>query len=860
MKLVNKIVAVILIAVPFSAFAFNAGSVSAVDGTGQTSSSELKSLQDLSDEGSISASDEAEIRGRNELLGQAANKDLPDSTAERIAELFKVLQTLNGMSEDHPDYVAKSAEADSLKSQIQSEVASAQARQAATEFYSQLQGLDRDDQLDALDTPQEQDPDNPFYITASHTTRVWNRGIQLSAYGGMNGTVSYHMSGGDCQVTVEGLVISPGRPAACTIYAKRTASAGFFQQSDPITVNFTLECPEEGQALSASASATSANVGESVTISASGGGCYGVVQYFEASPNCNVSGSGVVTGTRVGDCPVTVTKSSEGSINPSQQQIVTISFVDPNEGGTLSLSANNVSPAVNETANLIVSGGIGEPLFGVRGNGCSVNSNGTVSGSGQPRTCEAYVNKGSQTASVCINFGGGGPNPPVGCAPDGSLDGPLVIQAPTGPVSMTETTTVDGDPAYFGSYQLTTTGGGTGTLRFESYNSPVGCTVSQNGNVTASTTQTGLTCTATARRFGGPEGTVLSQNSVTIVFGDADAADGGSQEFQPLVISSSAGLSANVGDSLQLSFTGGRSGNPIFGNAASPTGCSITTDGQVTRATEGVCHVSAYDDPDTSNALCIAFGDLTITDATACTAQAATAPTIAFTASATTVGAPGSVTVTASLNRALKAGESIEIYPETVGGVDPLAGGLCLVGGNQLVSFIEGQSRDSHARAFTCTQDLTVLYKAVVEWPGGTVEETLCVRYGNGSINSECPGLSGSPEPEVTEDDGGEMTLEASAASAAVGERITFTATNAGDTARWIINHYVPSAWNPATLPSNTCQRFSTDDPNSIEVTVTLYNAICEVTLVHDDDDDNRIEQCVRFGDITDSQLNAYCP
>ena len=303
---------------------------------------------------------------------------------------------------------------------------------------------------------------------------------------------------------------------------------------------------------------------------------------------------------------------------------------------------------------------------------------------------------------------------------------------------------------------------------------------------------------------------------------------------------------------MQLSFTGGRSGNPTFGNAAMPTGCNISTSGQISRATEGVCHVSAYDAPETSNSLCIVFGDLIISDANNCTAQPATPPSVSISSTAQTVNAPGTVTVTAELSRPLKTGESVEIYPlQSVG--------ACLTAGEQTLAYLADQSRNSHSRAFTCTQDATVQYKAVVNSPAGTVEETLCVRYGLGSENAQCPSLS-YVAPDEDSGDSGQIDFEVAGAYP-LDERITLTATNAGESPSWIVQRTPIYNSRLGYADSNlvNCDTFVASVPTEREIQVRYYPAICQVTLRHTDDTSNQVTKCLAFGDVNvPSNQQAY--
>lgn len=596
----KNIVSISLLACSLSAFGNGFGSVGGVNGQSSSSVGELVPLDEL-----LTPEEAGDVLDANEIL-PVATQHFTESAQQDIVELTRKMRQRFSTT-DPAARQALEEEISSLEESIKSQVTAAELA-AAAGFYAELSAVSADQRVEALNTPQDQDPNNLFILYADQTTSAWNQGINLSAVGGMNGTISYHKESGGCVVEVSGLVRSNGVPTSCKVYARRTATAGFFVQSEMLDLEFTPICPTEGQELVASATESSAEVGDSVQITASGGGCgNGVIQYYESQPYCAVSSAGKVTASRASVCSITVTRAPAGTINSAQQATVTVEFVDGQIDGPLLVNAPVSQTSVGEriTVTTIGGGTDDSPVtFGTRGTGCQVNSSGEA-GAYTDADCEVYANKGGQTASICLRFGAGSANPPVACASPESLQGPLVIATPAGPVSMNLQ-----NEWRSGSYRLAATGGGTGALRFEKVGGTQGCTIAPDGLITATVSSelSGVVCQATARRDGGPEGTVYSTNQVSIAFGEADIDGDGSLVFQPLVISSPAGLTAEAGVSITLEFTGGRTGNPFFGNADLPTGCDITTDGIVTRPDSGLCHVSAFDNPEYSNALCLSFG------------------------------------------------------------------------------------------------------------------------------------------------------------------------------------------------------------------------------------------------------------
>lgn len=186
--------------------------------------------------------------------------------------------------------------------------------------------------------------------------------------------------------------------------------------------------------------------------------------------------------------------------------------------------------------------------------------------------------------------------------------------------------------------------------------------------------------------------------------------------------------------------------------------------------------------------------------------------------------------------------------------------------GNQTRQYFSSSLTDSHQRALTCTTDGTYMMKTVLHWSGDDIEESVCVRYGEGSENAECPELSYvATAPAAPAAPAGAITVDV-LDSYPLNERITLTAANAGDTPRWLVTR--TPIYNSRVGLSGaklvSCTHFSSTNPLEKEMQVNHYAAICKVTLQHSDDRSNEITRCINFGDVTvtsnqASYVNSQC-
>ncbi|MGB0966067.1 MAG: hypothetical protein ACPGU3_07865 [Litorivicinus sp.] len=887
----NYLIAVFSLLLSVNSWA-NFGAVGGIDGVNPGAASELKTLEDeLVDSGlppSQAQSLATEVETKNEF--SVTGGELAESTKQSLNSLIEKRLQLEAAGGND---ATLQAEIDQLSGQLNDAVTNLK-RQIQTE--AALQRLtDRVNSGGDIDTatPQPQNPENRFVLVSNAQSVPWNQSMQLRATGGVAGTISYHRRSGQCDVSVSGLVtlgipIPAGdETSACVVYAKNTLLPTEWWQSDDLNLAFTKQCNDEGIPLTVQAS-SQANLGQTVQIQASGGGCVGLVddqlndvgfiQFYEASPACSVDSNGRVTATQAGSCSVTVTKASAGAINPSVQEIVEITFVDPDINAPLHATADAMTVESGGRSSLqVTGGGPGSPTFSVvqpAGGICTVDTNGVVQASGNT-TCAAYARKNGQTAGpVCINFGRGSVVPPPECRPDSFSDGPFVVTNPLGNGQ------VNGSHDQLAGY-LHEVGyrGGNGTdlglVTFSLAEANQDCRVFTN-SVSASTD---TVCKIRAYSGGLAQ---YSNNWICVPFGSAPLSDactiensGGTAaaDFDFTFTGSDTGnaldseivltgINLGAGGSADWAFTGQFPYECVFngGNNTKLGQTQVTLIHHANRG-PGICGVRAWRQgfPDDAVTKCFAFGDYQITDRINCTGSAP-APELTFSASSQTINA-GTITFTAALSRDLGQGESLSVTPVLDGG-NPSDQG-CLFAGPETRSFINGYAQDDLQRALTCTTSGTYQMRAVLSWDGEDIEQTVCVRFGDGSVNAQCPDLSATP-PEETADSGA-ITFDV-LDSYPLNERITLTAENAGDNPSWLVTRNPVFNLRQGLSEANlvSCSNFTTSDPSERDMQVNHYAAICEVTLRHTDDPSNQITRCVNFGDVSvpsnmASYVNGVC-
>ena len=270
------------------------------------------------------------------------------------------------------------------------------------------------------------------------------------------------------------------------------------------------------------------------------------------------------------------------------------------------------------------------------------------------------------------------------------------------------------------------------------------------------------------------------------------------------------------------------------------------------------CHVEAVREGNTSNALCVSFGDMTITDRDSCTGEASSVGfNLAVSNSEPEIGE--SVTITLTTDRAAVGNEQILLrmasnYP----------------GCSQEGSFF-ASGTDTLQTAVTCTEDQGA--PLPIQFVGEFLEQTQTI---NITYQSESSADEGEEEETPTDQaytaDDGPMSLTLSSNTAALDERVTLTANNAGSIPRWRISRLYSTVTllAPHEDSLSRCEQFSSRFnsegdleyyPTGVkELSARYYDAICQVTLEHDDDADNQITRCVRFGEISDSTFAQYCP
>jgi hypothetical protein len=357
----------------------------------------------------------------------------------------------------------------------------------------------------------------------------------------LSGTTLTGTSAGTCSIGAS--------KAADNVYSAATAS--------PITVSVNLNAQ---QALSVSAEATSIYVGDSTTVSATGGSGQGDISYSASGTGCAITGN-VLKADAAGVCTVTATRNGDVSYDSISSQAISVQVIKRPQSQLL-LIADNTVLNINGTSTLSTTGGSasGTVTYAVAANDpCSV--------SGDTLTANGLGN-----CTVTATMAGDDTYTPV-TSDSISID---VVRYEQAALSASASAT---EIYVNGTATLSATGGsGTGVL---SYAVEPGHPCSISGNLLTAT-GTGF-CTITASRAG-----------------DSDYAVGYAQPLTINVVLSpqaqlvaSPGLSQlKVNETTILSTAGGSGTGLVIYSVGPNDPCTISAD-VLTAIGEGLCTITA---------------------------------------------------------------------------------------------------------------------------------------------------------------------------------------------------------------------------------------------------------------------------
>lgn len=372
------------------------------------------------------------------------------------------------------------------------------------------------------------DPSDQNLLMVDDVRGYYGSPLALSVSGGSgNGAVTYAVTSpgtAGCFIAANGTDLLVASAGTCTITATKAASATYRARTSTIaTMTFNKIAQSAALVLSDSAF----TFGTTLPLSATGGNGGGTLSYGVSSPGsagCSVTGN-VVSATSGGSCSVIATRAASTNYI-SHTESFTI-MVNKAVQGTLTIT--DVNGSYGEGLTLAASGGSGTgavtfTISSVGTSGCSIFS-GVVTVT-SPGSCTVIANKGSDdsylarnSATTLLTFSKGTQSELV-LADDGMLFGIVLTLSATGG---------NGDGAI--SYVLASAG-------------TANCSLS---NAEVSATSTG-TCTVTATKSSSNNYFSKTQNFIITV------------AIAPQVSLAVVTTSGTVGESLQLSFTGG-SGN-----------------------------------------------------------------------------------------------------------------------------------------------------------------------------------------------------------------------------------------------------------------------------------------------------------
>jgi hypothetical protein len=372
------------------------------------------------------------------------------------------------------------------------------------------------------------DPSDQGSLMVDDVRGYYGSPLALSTSGGSgNGAVTYAVTSpgtAGCFIAANGTDLLAASAGTCTVTATKAASATYRVRTSTIA---TMTFDKIAQPAALILSDSSFTFGTTLTLSATGGNGGGALSYgvsSAGSAGCSVNGS-VLSATSGGSCSIIATRAaSTNYISHTESFTITV-----NKAVQATLVIADVNGSYGEGLMLAASGGSGAgavtfTVSSVGTSGCSIFS-GVVTVS-SPGTCTVIANKGSDdsylaknSATTLLTFSKGTQSALV-LADGGMLFGVVLPLSASGG---------NGDGAI--SYALVSSG-------------TANCSLS---NTEVSATSTG-TCTVAVTKSSSNNYFSKTQN-FTITVGIA-----------PQISLAVVTASGTVGESLQLSFTGG-SGN-----------------------------------------------------------------------------------------------------------------------------------------------------------------------------------------------------------------------------------------------------------------------------------------------------------
>jgi len=224
-------------------------------------------------------------------------------------------------------------------------------------------------------------PQFPISITNSVLSAPVGTTITLNYAGGSGtGKVTFKATGTGCKITTSGSInkLSDSAPGTCSVVATKAAS-GTFLIANSAAVVFTFLGKPQAK-LVAKASASSALVGATVTLSATGGTGKGKVTFSVTGTGCEIISTNKLRSTAVSACSVVATKPGTGAYATATSAAVVVNFIP----STFQIVNTVHSGTAGTPITVLAEGGTvaGTPSYSVTGTNCSINaSTGVLSAS-----------------------------------------------------------------------------------------------------------------------------------------------------------------------------------------------------------------------------------------------------------------------------------------------------------------------------------------------------------------------------------------------------------------------------------------------------------------------------------------------
>jgi hypothetical protein len=208
-------------------------------------------------------------------------------------------------------------------------------------------------------------------LTPAGTTIEFGKVITLNTIGGSgSGNVTFTVTGQGCRLTENNLTANQN--ASCVVIAKKAEDDVYNETfAKSVVFNFVPAALSSQSPFVLSVSSKTVNVGQTVTLTSSGGSGTGAITYSVTGNACTVAGSTLTSATPV-SCVVTAKKARDSSYLEAISNYVVVTFLGVSKP-TFAINSQQTEANTNQRIALSTIGGVaGTVSYTVTSGGCSI--------------------------------------------------------------------------------------------------------------------------------------------------------------------------------------------------------------------------------------------------------------------------------------------------------------------------------------------------------------------------------------------------------------------------------------------------------------------------------------------------------